>query len=218
MVSAFDVARWFIRNNLDQPRNTFDGNMKLQKLLYFSQLVHFAKYDEPLFNEPIYAFENGAVVEEIRQIYKHNNLDFVQSAYSEKINLSDEHLHTLKIVQDVFGHLTATELSHLNHKHPGWKKAFENSRVGGRYYKELGVIPQEELKREALNVLNVIEAYEMVKRTLPAHKVINGKTFYYNPDEINIYDEEVFSILESFDGPEDSYTVYFDEKAGLVIY
>ena len=33
--TVFDYAKWFLENNLDTPRNTFKGNMKLQKLLFF---------------------------------------------------------------------------------------------------------------------------------------------------------------------------------------
>lgn len=29
--NVFDYAKWFLDNNLDTPRNTFKGNMKLQK-------------------------------------------------------------------------------------------------------------------------------------------------------------------------------------------
>ena len=43
MKNVFDYAKWLMDNNLDNPRNTFKGNMKLQKLLFFAQLISPAK-------------------------------------------------------------------------------------------------------------------------------------------------------------------------------
>ena len=53
--SALDVAKWFIKNGYDNPRNTHEGEAKLQELLYFAQLIHLAKHGDVLFNEPILA-------------------------------------------------------------------------------------------------------------------------------------------------------------------
>ena len=34
------IAKWFIAQNLDNPSNTGKGNMKIKKLLFFSQLIY----------------------------------------------------------------------------------------------------------------------------------------------------------------------------------
>ena len=57
--TVFDYAKWFLENDLDTPRNTFKGNMKLQKLLFFAQLISLAKNNKLLFDEEFCAFENG---------------------------------------------------------------------------------------------------------------------------------------------------------------
>ena len=69
-INVFDVTKWFLENNLDTPRDTFKGNMKLQKLLFFAQLISLAKNNKLLFDDEFCAFENGMVMEKIRIAYK----------------------------------------------------------------------------------------------------------------------------------------------------
>lgn len=57
--NVLDYTKWFLENNLDTPRNTFKGNMKLQKLLFFAQLISLTKNNKLLFDEQFCAFENG---------------------------------------------------------------------------------------------------------------------------------------------------------------
>ena len=59
MSNALDFAKVFLKRGLDTNRDTYDGNMKLQKLLFFSNLVSIAEKGKPLFTDPIYAFANG---------------------------------------------------------------------------------------------------------------------------------------------------------------
>ena len=47
MRKAIDFAKYFIKEELDNPRNSFDGNMKLQKLLVYSNLINLALYNKP---------------------------------------------------------------------------------------------------------------------------------------------------------------------------
>ena len=47
--TIYDYTNWFLENNLDNPRNTYKGNMKLQKLLFFAQLISLAKNNKLLF-------------------------------------------------------------------------------------------------------------------------------------------------------------------------
>ena len=50
MCKAIEVASWFI-NNEYTPSNTKSGNLKLNKLLYFAQLISLVKRGKPLFKE-----------------------------------------------------------------------------------------------------------------------------------------------------------------------
>ena len=46
MRDVFDFAKFFIKNGADSMPNTYDGNMKLQKLLVFADLINIAEYGE----------------------------------------------------------------------------------------------------------------------------------------------------------------------------
>lgn len=39
MSNAINYAKYIIRNGLDTNHNTYDGNMKLQKLLFFADYI-----------------------------------------------------------------------------------------------------------------------------------------------------------------------------------
>gem|GEM_PF-659881 len=221
MSSATSMAHWFIREGYDSPRNTRSGNMKLQKLLYFSQLVHLAKHQEPLFKEDILAFENGSVVEEVRQPYQHNHNSFIASAYyggAEGESLNEAQLETLELVKNVFGDLDAQELSDLNHLHESWKKAYNRSKTStGFHEKYLSIISLEEMNENELdNIREIIEAYEDEFK-FSHFEEINGYKFYYDPEALEL-DEEIKKTLECFEGPDTAYSVYKDENERVVIY
>ena len=92
--NVFDYTKWFLENNLDTPRNTFKGNMKLQKLLFFAQLISLAKNNKLLFNDQFCAFENGMVMENVRLKYKNNLGELLNYKRNE---LNDEELEILEL-------------------------------------------------------------------------------------------------------------------------
>ncbi|MZP31346.1 DUF4065 domain-containing protein [Heliobacterium undosum] len=215
--SAIEFAKWFVRFGHDKPRNTFDGNMRLQKLLYFAQLIHLAKTDDVLFEDPIYAFENGSVVECVRQRYKNDCSGYVSDAYLSDLKLSSEQEDTLKTAVEIFGGLTARELSNLNHFHKSWEIAYNYSIIGNRPIKILSQISIEQLKELDLPAIReMLTAYNEQKNYNDSFEVINGYTFYYNPNEIEI-NETLLSQLSEFVGDESSYVIYKDESKGIVI-
>ncbi|PKM80288.1 MAG: hypothetical protein CVU89_14445 [Firmicutes bacterium HGW-Firmicutes-14] len=216
--SALEVAKWFIKNDLDNPRNKYDGNMKIQKLLYFAQLIHLALYGDVLFDDPILAYENGSVVEHVRQRYKNDNSEFVAEAKNANIVLTDEEQNTLILTAEIFGKLSASELSDLNHLHRGWREALERSKRNGFHYRENGVISMTSVKNHDLEkVKQMLKAHQSTKQINDNCEVINGTTFYYDPRELTITDE-IISILESFRGTESAYSISLDENREIVIY
>lgn len=215
---VLDVARWFIKNNYDIPRNTFDGNMKLQKLLYFSQLIHFANTGEVLFDEPILAFENGSVVECVRKKYRDAHSEFIMEANENELSLKSEQIETLKTTAEIFGYLKASELSNLNHLHESWREAYYKSKDGDFHVKEMSEISIDSIVKYDLPAIReMLMAHKMAKRSEDVFEVVNGISFYYDPNEIQIT-EEILKQLEAFHGNESSYVLCNDESRGLVIY
>lgn len=215
MIRAIDVAKWFINANCDNPRNTYDGNMKLQKLICFSQLVHLARTGDVLFKDPIYAFANGSVVEEVRLFYK-NNINTLISEAKQLNDFNEEEITTLQITKDIFCNLSARELSKLNHLHKSWKIAYNRSLVNGIPQKHLSEIRISDIKEYDLNnIRDMIKAYEL-GMNLSHYEVINGNKFYYDPTEITLT-EEIIAELEEFEGTDGSYVIYQDQDLGLII-
>ncbi len=218
-MSAIDAAKWFIKNNYDSPRDSKSGNMKLQKMLYFSQLVHLAKFGEPLFDEQIYAFKNGSVVENVRQSYQHNNSALVKSAKESELELTPEQSFTFSAVEEIFGSLSANELSNLNHEHKSWKDAFELSKCGNGFYdKSLSIMTINQMQKNEVGLIQeMLLAYEESSEESEECIEVNGRKFYYNPEEITI-DDNIADMLQSFNGPDSAYTISFDESVGVLIY
>lgn len=217
-ITATDLAYYFLQNKMDTPRKTRDGNMKLQKLLYFSQLIHLAKYGEPLFNDPILAYKNGSVVKSILFDYQYHSDWLLKNAADHKLHFDDQVKETIQIATDIFGSVPAKELSDLNHMHHSWVEAFRKSKSpDGGYDQTLNTITVESLmEHEVASIRNMISAYESEER-LTHYEVVNGVKFFYDPSQIEL-NEELYDLLDDFDGDEAAYTIVYDEHVGVVIY
>jgi len=217
-VAAKEIAMWFIDSGYDRPRDTFDGNMKLQKLLYFAQLIHLAETGDTLFDDSILAFENGSVVEEVRKAYRNNFHQLFRDVYNQRFDFTQEQLKTLQTTVEIFGDVSASELSDINHMHLAWREALENSLDGKFHLKERSEIKIDSIiKYDLENIREMLKAYEMAKGCDEKAEVVNGITFYYNPNEIEIT-EDVLKELEAFRGDESAYVIYKDINKGMVIY
>lgn len=70
MVTAKQVASYFIEKASQLNENNDLTNLKLQKMLYFAQVEHLKKYGEPLFDDPIEAWKYGPVIPAIYEWLK----------------------------------------------------------------------------------------------------------------------------------------------------
>ncbi|KLU60054.1 hypothetical protein CEB3_c34850 [Peptococcaceae bacterium CEB3] len=218
-ITALDAAKWFMSQNYDTPQNTYDGNMKLQKLLYFAQLIHMAKYGEVLFKDPIYAFENGPVVENVRQDYKRCYYQLKRDVGELDPSIfTRQELDTLEKTGAIFGSSSAKELSKLNHLHLSWKNALVRStRPGGYHVTEDAKITINSIAAHDLDGIHeLLKAAELTEQLNLSHETINGVTFFYDPAELTLTDE-LIQQLEFFKGTEPAYSLGLD-KHGLVVY
>lgn len=75
MANVRDVAHFFIDLAAQKNaagRGDLMTNLRLQKLLFFAQGWHLARYGRPLFDAPIEAWSYGPVVPEVYRLYKQN--------------------------------------------------------------------------------------------------------------------------------------------------
>lgn len=161
IVDPKEVAKWFMQKGLDNPSNTNKGNMKLQKLLFFSQLIFMCRNNgNTMYDEKFSAFENGMVLEPIRQTYRNNYYE-LQNEANKKIQIPPKVEETLIITNDIFGQCSADELSELSHQFEAWSKYLKQSIDSDNYHnKEKAIVPYEELEKELYKMNKVLQAYE----------------------------------------------------------
>lgn len=131
---AQDIAAYFIdvANNQFIDEGIPEGitNLKLQKILYFSQAAYLAMNNTPLFDDDIEAWKFGPVVPVIYRKYK----KYLNQPISEKVpyDLPDDVKIFLKTIWDLFGKYSVSELVDMTHSHEPWKKLFYGSVSGTR--------------------------------------------------------------------------------------
>lgn len=218
MSSAIDVAKIFIKRGLDTNRNTYDGNMKLQKLLFFADFISLAENGKPLFPEPIRAFKNGCVVEEVRLRYKNDFINLCVDSEKSEPEFSQEEYDVLNLTTDIFGGISARELSELNHSFTFWQNAIERSiQIDGFKDKDLAIVSQEEMTKESSKIKEIISRFKANKSDRSLREIVNGISFYYS-SEIEMTDD-ILEQLESFsnEAEDNAYSLYL-ENGNLVIF
>ncbi|AAO36606.1 SocA family protein (endogenous virus) [Clostridium phage phiCTC2B] len=223
MCKAISVAGWFINNDF-KPTNDKSGNLKLNKLLYFAQMISLIKRNKPLFEEELYAFENGVVVEKIRKDYCNNYDDFVKLAKEYDKNFNEDEIDILESTKELFLNVSPEDLSELTHQHKCWKHYYNKSieeAKGYKYNKEsarmpIGVI-KNVYKDDLLLIKKMVDALEISYDIKEEKIVINNTEFYYNPEELCI-NEAIKQQLEEFPSYDEAYSLYIDEEQGLVVY
>lgn len=143
MDRVLDVAQ-FIIDEYKKISKTQIDEMKLHKLLYFSQREYIAITGLPLFEEAFEGWKYGPVCREVRNQFYNGELN----CNTEPV--SDEVAYILRNVILTYGELASWKLSELSHKEVSWK----NARAG------LGV--DENGSRE-LNISDIAKDAEKVR-------------------------------------------------------
>lgn len=120
-------------------KSVFMDEMKMHKLMYFSQRESLMYNKTPLFDATFYGWKYGPVLTEVRSEFR-NEKPFS----SVKGSVSDGTMKLLKDVLSRYGSLSSWKLSSLSHEEFSWKK----SRVG----LEAGKDGNVELSLEAMKV------------------------------------------------------------------
>jgi uncharacterized phage-associated protein len=142
MLSAFDVA-YYILAQADDEAGDLISNLKLQKLLYYSQGFFLAVYDEPLFKEPIEAWTHGPVVPSVYREFKKYGSCAIEPPKDMDFGIFDDRTAALlDEVYAVYGQFSAWKLRNMTHEEPPWKN-YRNS-----------VIPHSALKEYFTTQLN----------------------------------------------------------------
>lgn len=118
MANVIDVAKYILEKKGKMTA------MRLQKLVYYSQVWTLVWDEEPLFNQRIEAWSNGAVIPDLfdihRRMFKVDSGDF---DIGNAENLSNEQKENIDKVLEFYGGYTAQQLSDINHQEDPWINA-----------------------------------------------------------------------------------------------
>lgn len=126
-MEAIDVAKYF----LNRANNEGDliTNLKLQKLLYFTQAWYLVNFDQPLFDEEIKAWQWGPVVESVYHQFKKFRHTPIIYKNKEKIEekFSEDDIGFLNEFYVVFINYSANDLLQMSHNDLPWQEAVKSS-------------------------------------------------------------------------------------------
>ena len=209
MTTALDCAHYFVQRGLDDPRDTFDGNMKLQKLLFFADMISLAETGKPLFDDPVYAFDKGCVVEAVRPHYRDDNKAFV--AESEQFDasvLTERERDILDLTIEIYGPINAPDLSENTHEYPCWRNAHD--RYLKTNSKTASIITVDEMMADIDRIREIVDIGKDLREQAYEREVINGISFYYDPKEVTMDDKLREELMD--------YAKYTDETALTITY
>ena len=101
-------------------------DLKLQKMLYFAQCWHLVRYDEPMFQNVIEAWDHGPVVPEIYSEYKQYGRNPIQASPVDYDAFSNQELETIMDVFAYYGRYSASGLREISHQYDSpWANAYK---------------------------------------------------------------------------------------------
>ena len=194
MLTAREVAKWFIYNNPELASGYIDENPKVNKLLYFSNLMYVCVAKERLISDEFVAFPNGPVVYSVYRDYRYNGLN---TPPSQVPSIEGVQRKVLEIINFVYGNYSAQELVDESHTHTQWKSVKH-------------LIPNNPVINFDNIDQNLMEYYQSLFSTyskLDFSKIskekISGNIYYYYKDSFEMTDEivEKLSLFDRFEEP-----------------
>ena len=127
MISAEMVAKYFLQKDPQRllfnkklveknNRSSYEGNVKLNKFLFLSQVVFMAKYGRKLFNDNFVAYDNGPVIKSIIHDYQ------ILTSKNDTIELPELEKNFLDKMYESLKDVSCDELVEITHEDPEWRK------------------------------------------------------------------------------------------------
>lgn len=132
MLTAIDVANFFIYLNKKDKQLIFD-NAFLNNVIYIAQGWFSQKNDQNLFNEKMYAYENGVYIESVYLAFKKYENNLINNYYGE-LDISkfiSIEIELLIYMYDYYCQLSADEVKKIvcNQKSPWWEAINSENKV-----------------------------------------------------------------------------------------
>jgi uncharacterized phage-associated protein len=123
MLTAHDAASYFLSLSTGEAGD-YISNLKLQKLCYYAQGLHLALYDEPLFEDPIEAWQYGPVIPSLYQTYKAQGDKGIDPTSIDKDNYPPRVQEVIEDIYETYGQFSAWKLCTLTHQEPPWLEVY----------------------------------------------------------------------------------------------
>lgn len=202
------VAKWFCDNNLTVKSASFDGNLLLNKLCYYSKAM-FLSLDKNIIQKDVEAWKNGPVLPYVYGQYRYDNL--LGTNYN--VDLADDEIKILKIINRVFGYLKADDISRQTHDEKPWSSLKDkvDKKINPKITDESLL---NEYKEEMLELYDCYKDEELNEKV----EIINGRYFFITPD-ITLTDDE-YSELCKLNNDDENVTYYVsrDGEGNLMVY
>jgi uncharacterized phage-associated protein len=122
MLTCHNVAEYLL-SQVDDDAGDLISNLKLQKLVYYSQGFSLALNDEPIFAEDIEAWMHGPVVPDLYHAYKGHGSGAIPRPQDVDFEIySTDMRDLLDEVYTVYGQFSAWKLRSMTHDEPPWKE------------------------------------------------------------------------------------------------
>lgn len=194
-MKAIILAKWFLKNNSLLRLGFNDENVKLNKLLYFSNLMFFSLYNSNLIDEPFEKWDNGPVIPLIYREYRYEKLG---SSIDEKVEINNSKIEQiLKIINFVYSTKSAKQLSDETHKHSIWLEAQKNKPIN---FNNIA-------KKEKNLMLSLYDTYSDFNFDNIKLEKINGNLYYYDKTNLKMTDD----IISQLDKTNNRNKTYFIE-------
>lgn len=194
MLTAHEVAKWFIFKNPELASGYIDENTKVNKLLYFSNLMYKCVEKDSLISDEFVAFPNGPVVYSVYRDYRYHGLSALpsQSPVIEGVQKK-----ILEIINFVYGNYSTKELVDESHTHSQWKSV-------KHLIPNNPTIDFDEVDPDLISYYQALfSTYSEVDFSRIAKEKICGNVYYYYKDTFEMTDEIIdkLSSFERFEEP-----------------
>lgn len=126
--SAIDIAKWFLNENrfrMNDQDSEYLTCSKLQNLLYYAQGCYLMITGKALFEEDILAWEQGAAIKEVYQVYK-NCAQSIEYNEDYDDNIDNFTRCVLYDVFEVFGRYSTWKLRRMVRSGKPWEGTKRN--------------------------------------------------------------------------------------------
>lgn len=207
--NVYNIANWFYNNNLKTQENTYDGNLTLNKLLYFADSFNYVINGEKLIEQDVVGYANGPVYQDIYVDFKHHSMMFIKEN-NKKID--EDTIELLKIINFMFGKSdNYNKLSDITHAQSPWKNRKEDcEKVNYNPILNFADFNEE----ERTNIIELFNTYrEMNLDNLFVDKIGDNTVIYSLDTELT---DEDYMELEALEKEDDS--VFVEKIDGELVY